>query len=768
MAEHITIGDVAPRVQYVADGVQTDFTYPFPIFAAGDLEVRVDGTLLGSGYAVSGAGRSEGGTASFASPPAAGLTVTLRRRLKLARTTDFRDNAVLRARILNDELDYQTAALQDVAEEVGGAIRVGPAEIGGRMTLPLRAGRANRVLGFDSLGDVTVFTREEGTLAVPHPGGIPRTIEDKLAERLTARDFGAVGDGIADDGPALQAAMNAAGATARLLEIGEGVFRTAMPLRLPGAAAGLAMRGSILYDGPGGHAALTLGEGGATKNQRKRYTGLAVLRLDQSDWVDEEDVGIRLRNIDACLVEIRQAERFTIGVQILGDATGAEDSEITYGRLIDNRIGLDLRCLTAAGWCNSLRHHGGHFACSSGTNQTSARFGVRFSAAPGAYDRHNAHLFLGPAFELQRQGTPGTVDAIPFLLEAADGRGLHVIGARMEACSPFVARVTGGFNDAVFEVGYVGTYGWAGAGVDYAPGATRAGCTVVPRHQAAAAIGTPRLVAEAASLRARAFRWSASETGFEGMALMSSNPSGGRILLDELCFPGLSSLTPGADEVGIPTSRALGFVVDAANCRELFLAAEGTLMRPVVVQFGATETVLGSAAPVLFSNMNVAWSGAPSYWWEGNADLDGLSGGQPLNRLQRVTLHPSCRYAFIGIRGGSAAATLRAIRLFCAGQHAPPVLAGGTRRWGRRELVATAAWDPPSIVASGTATLSVPVPDAVPGDGVAVGYSLATTLPFLGQVSASDTVTVRLWNPSGAAVDVGAGTLFVRVTKPPA
>ena len=39
MAEHITIGDVAPRVQYVADGVLADFTYPFPIFAEEDLEI---------------------------------------------------------------------------------------------------------------------------------------------------------------------------------------------------------------------------------------------------------------------------------------------------------------------------------------------------------------------------------------------------------------------------------------------------------------------------------------------------------------------------------------------------------------------------------------------------------------------------------------------------------------------------------------------------------------------------------------------------------
>src|SRR3954471_11064064 len=515
MDEHIRIGDVAPRVQYVADGVQTSFTYPFPIFAETDLEVRLDGLLQASGYVVSGAGESNGGSVDFAGPPGGATLVTLRRNLDVARTTDFQENGILRARTLNDELDYQVAALQEVKDELSNALRLDPSEVGGAATLPLREARANRLLGFDSTGAVTVFDRDEGTMTVPFPGGIPRTVEDKLAERLSARDFGAVGDGAADDGPALQAAMNAAAASGKLLEIGEGSFRTTMPLLLPGAAAGLAMRGTILYAGPGGNAALTLGDGGAANNQRKSYTGLAVFRALQSDWIDEADVGVRIRNIDACVVDIRRAERFTIGVQLIGDARGCEDSDLRYGRIVDNRIGLDLRPLTAGGWMNSLRHQGGHFACSSGTNPGVGRFGVRLSAAAGAYRLHNAHLFTGPAFELQRQGTPGTVDAIPFLVEV-DGRGLVAQGIRMEACSPFVARHTGGFSDARYEVAYVGTYGFTGCAVDYA-GATRAGGTVLPLHQATAALGTPRLVAEASNIRARAFRWDASATGFEGL-----------------------------------------------------------------------------------------------------------------------------------------------------------------------------------------------------------------------------------------------------------
>jgi hypothetical protein len=770
MDEHIRIGDVAPRVQYLADGLQVSFTYPFPIFEAADLEVRLDGLVLASGFSVTGAGTSEGGSVTFDAPPAHGRRVTMRRSLTVAHTSDFQANGLLRARTLNDELDYQVAALQEVKEELGSALRLDPSEVGGTPALPLREARANRLLGFDSTGAVTVFDRGEGTMTVPFPGGIPRTVEDKLAERLSARDFGATGDGAADDGSALQAAVNAAAASGKLLEIGEGTFRTTMPLLLPGAAAGLSMRGTILYAGPPGQAALTLGDGGSANNQRKAYTGLSVVRAIQSDWIDEADIGIRIRNIDASRVEIRRAERFTFGVQLVGDARGCEDSDIHYGRIIDNRIGLDLRTLTASGWMNALRHHGGHFACSSATNPAIGRFGVRLSAAPGAYRLHNAHLFLGPAFELQRQGTPGTVDAIPFLLEV-DGRGLTARGVRMEACSPFVARHTAAFNDAVYEVAFVGTYGFTGCAVDYA-GATRAGGTVLPLHQAAAVLGTPRLVAEASNIRARAFRWDATATGFEGLAVLSGNPAGPPATLNGFCFPGLSSVTLNADTVTLPTSRAIAFVVDCSTCKEFFLAAEGTALRPMAMQFDAAEAVLDGGAPLLWSNMNAVWQGAPSCWWEGNADLDSLVGGLALNRLQRVTLAPGAAFAVIGVRGGHAGSVLKSLRLYAPATEAPMVLAGAGRAWGMRELAASLAYDPPSLAAGATATQAVTLPHVQAGDFVQAGFSgqASAFLEWTAAVTtagSAGTVTARVTNRHPTlAIDPGAGTLFLRAVKP--
>ncbi|WP_043359853.1 glycosyl hydrolase family 28-related protein [Belnapia sp. F-4-1] len=775
MDDHIRIGDVAPRVQYRADGVQTGFTYPFPIFAPSDLEVRLDGVPQAGGFVVTNAGASEGGSVVFYAPPRAGTQVTLRRDMVVARTTDFQSNGILRARTLNDELDYQVAVLQEVKDGLGNALHLDPSE-SGSTALPLRGARANRLLGFDSLGNIATFGRDEGLLTIGFPGGVPRTVEDKLSERLTARDFGATGDGETDDGPALQAAMTAAAASGKLLEIGEGTFRTSMALTLPGAAAGLVMRGSILYAGPAGLPALTLGDGGAANNQGKVYTGLAVLRAMQSDWSSEADVGILIRNIDASTVDIRRAERFTIGVQLVGDARGCEDSDLRYGRLIDNRIGLDLRTLTASGWMNSLRHQGGHFACSSATNPTQPRFGVRLSAAPGAYRLHNTHLFTGPAFELQRQGTPGAVDAIPFLVEV-DGRCLIATGVRMEACSPHVARHTGGFSDARYEISYVGTYGFLGCSVQY-QGASRAGGTVVPMHQATAAIAAPRLVAGAENLRTLAFRQSisvADGVGFDQMAVLSGNPAGPPSTLNGFCFPGLNAFTLNADDVTIPISRALAYVVDCSQCKEFFIAAEGIGLRPMVMQFDGAENVLGAGSPVLFSNMNTLMQGAPSYWWEGNADLDSLTGGLALNRLQRVTLSADAQYAAIGIRGSSSSAVLRSLRLYTSALHAPRVLYGGSRAWGKREYtVSDAGWTIPALAAGATATYDVTLPGVRQGDFVRAGFAQSAGFQnggvvfhaAVGGTAGSNQVRVTAQNVSAGSITLGAGTLFVRAVKP--
>ncbi len=89
------------------------------------------------------------------------------------------------------------------------------------------------------------------------------------------------------------------------------------------------------------------------------------------------------------------------------------------------------------------------------------------------------------------------------------------------------------------------------------------------------------------------------------------------------------------------------------------------------------------------------------------------------------------------------------------------------RDFGRVLLSGSATFDPPEIAAAAGVTTTVTVPGVALGD-VVTGVSFSLDLQGLsvtGWVSATDTVSVRLFNGTAAAVDMQGGTLRVRVEK---
>ena len=118
MTEHIQIRNVSPRVQYVGDGKQTEFPYGFSIFEEKDLKVYFGETLVSEGYTVTGVGSSVGGKVIFNNAPEEDVKITLLRDLVIERLSDFQEGGELRAHVLNHELDYQTACMQQIAESL--------------------------------------------------------------------------------------------------------------------------------------------------------------------------------------------------------------------------------------------------------------------------------------------------------------------------------------------------------------------------------------------------------------------------------------------------------------------------------------------------------------------------------------------------------------------------------------------------------------------------------------------------------------------------
>jgi hypothetical protein len=262
--------------------------------------------------------------------------------------------------------------------------------------------------------------------------------------------------------------------------------------------------------------------------------------------------------------------------------------------------------------------------------------------------------------------------------------------------------------------------------------------------------------------------------GFEGLAVLSGNPAGPPTNLTGFAFGGLDLITLAAGHVGLPTSRALAFVVDCGECKDFLLAAEGTDLRLVVMQFDASENVLGAAAPVRLSNGNIAWTGIANNWWEMSSNLDALTGGVSLNRHQRVSLHASARFAMIGVRGGSASAIVRAMRLFAPARFAPAVLAGGARAWGTREIQMSQAWTVPSLSPNTLTPLDVALPGLRGGDYLEVSFEKTTGFQngnvvfevSHGGTAATDAARVIARNSTGSTVNVGDGIVRVRAIRP--
>ncbi|SDD89423.1 hypothetical protein [Rhodospira trueperi] len=155
MTAHIQIGDIRPRIQYVGDGTQTAFPYPFPVFSEGDLRVYLDDTRVTSGFSVTGAGESDGGTVTFASAPASGARVTLVRHLDIQRVTDFQAGGPLRAAALNDALDTLTAVDQQLDDGLRRTVRLAPGA-GEDADLTLPAPAPGAILGWNATATALV------------------------------------------------------------------------------------------------------------------------------------------------------------------------------------------------------------------------------------------------------------------------------------------------------------------------------------------------------------------------------------------------------------------------------------------------------------------------------------------------------------------------------------------------------------------------------------------------------------------------------------
>jgi hypothetical protein len=467
----------------------------------------------------------------------------------------------------------------------------------------------------------------------------------------------------------------------------------------------------------------------------------------------------------AVQIELRRVEGFTIGMRTLGDGRGVEDSTFTLGRIVNNRIGLDIWCATATAWNTSIRYYGGHFAQATGVNAAQDRFGVRFGNEAGAYTNHNRHVFDAPNFELRQAGSN---IAIPFLNQTS-GSAIIARNMRMEACSPLAARHTAGAQDCEYDIAWTNTYL---VGIDYTATASRCGNAVINRHRAPAS-RFQRFLAGVPNTRAAAFRQSATEVGVEGLITIATSTTTATFMAD-FCFNGLTDLTPTDRAVTLAANRGLGWMLDTSQAKEFALAhwltsgaSGGRLF--VRVFDGAGNVREDFAGDVLASITTMQWNG-PAKGWNAGAPMDDSN----FNRRQTIRVGASVVYAQVGVIGFDGPIDLQSLRLYGLPEAAPavlngtPLLTGAQFGSGRREFAAEVSWDLPSLAPAATALLDVTVNGARAGD--LAQASLVSSTRFIeldAAVWSNNTVRVMARNISGATFDLAAATLSVEVVKRP-
>jgi len=159
------------RVQFTGDGTAGPFAFAFQVNATNQIKVYVDTTVKteSTHYTVSLNSGTGAGTVSFTSGnfPTSSQTITLLGSIPLSRSSVYTSGGQLTSASLESDFDTNMFVHQQTNEELNRSLRLAEHDTvsGADMTLPVKATRLGKLLGFNSStgNPEATFTITDGT-----------------------------------------------------------------------------------------------------------------------------------------------------------------------------------------------------------------------------------------------------------------------------------------------------------------------------------------------------------------------------------------------------------------------------------------------------------------------------------------------------------------------------------------------------------------------------------------------------------------------------
>lgn len=277
----MTVQSNLSRVDYAGNGVTTT-PYPVPFRFLRNTDVKVLRTVIATnvtttlildslgvdGFSIVGAGKPSGGTVSVVTAPAVGERLSILRDMPFTQVIDYISNDAFPAESHESGLDERVMENQQLREIVSRAVVLSPQTVGvsnelpGPVALNLLRWKAD-LSGIENAAPPAIATVADGAVvdATVSPiagiqasklafqqagaGAVTRTVQDKDRDIVSVKDFGAVGNGIADDTLAIQSALN----TGKSVSFVEGATYLATGLTLSTSGVILSGRATIKKKG---------------------------------------------------------------------------------------------------------------------------------------------------------------------------------------------------------------------------------------------------------------------------------------------------------------------------------------------------------------------------------------------------------------------------------------------------------------------------------------------------------------------------------------